>query len=171
MGAERHSGAAAVGVSGTPPPPPLSLVRGDHDANAVTILNHEPDIFVANIFEQATNLKKPLAGVSSKTLRFSHVFSGPPGHRDGLAHFFRAMSMQCAEYEVLHGEQGNLADDVVWERRLEEVKRGALHGKIGAPPLQHFLLNGERARLRTQTRKGRRGPRDAPTSDPKRRNR
>lgn len=90
-----------------------------------------------------------------------NVLGFPHSAATNVAGTLAAMGASCTEFDDLHGESGNLADDCIWESLITQLKPSVYHRKVGGPPCSTFLAarlrrGGPRA-LRTPSGPGRYG--------------
>ena len=67
-----------------------------------------------------------------------HLFSGPASRDDGLAAALRGHGWNCIDFDSVNSVDDDLANDEVWERIFEAIRRGLIQFVWMGPPCTSF---------------------------------
>ena len=67
-----------------------------------------------------------------------HLFSGPGNRLDGFAAAVRHAGFECEEYDIVNGEEQDLAAEQVWKRVYTRIKAGHYSALLAGPPCNTF---------------------------------
>lgn len=70
--------------------------------------------------------------------RILHLFSGPKHREDGFAAALQARGWLCDEYDIVNGQEEDLASDHVWCYLLEKIRQGYYAALLAGPPCNSF---------------------------------
>ena len=74
--------------------------------------------------------------------RILHLFSGPPGRKDGLAAYAKQLGLEADEVDILvHERRGNILRDEVYTSILRRVRDGEYIGAVIGTPCTTFSVN------------------------------